>query len=150
MIQKKIYIIYSIIFIMEAYIIPIKNLQRMIKRYNNKILVFNPTYVYSKEQVLLAATLAQRVFENGHNVAKKLPIEFLIRLSGKKQISKAVSFGMKELKDTAGIIILDGEIEKNMGEVEIIKDETLLQKMYELKGENIEKEIYEKMALIDL
>ncbi|HOP09514.1 MAG TPA: KEOPS complex subunit Cgi121, partial [Candidatus Methanofastidiosa archaeon] len=111
---------------------------------------YNPSYVLDKKQAEFAAVLALKAFENGQNIANKLAIEFLVRLSGEKQIKKALAFGMEGLGEIAGIVLLDDEVPDNIQEIPFTPDINMISRKYGVKKKDIEKGIYEKMALVDI
>ncbi|MHC1605571.1 MAG: KEOPS complex subunit Cgi121 [Candidatus Methanofastidiosia archaeon] len=136
---------------MEVHFITAKDLKKL--DLNNKkedIAIFNPDYTSSKEQALLAAKLTIMAFKNGQNIAKRLPIEFLIRISGEKQISKALKFGYDKVGNIAGVVFFKGSLPKDITETGFKKNEEKIRELYQIEGDDLEKGIFEKMALVDV
>ncbi|HPR41640.1 MAG TPA: KEOPS complex subunit Cgi121 [Candidatus Methanofastidiosa archaeon] len=135
---------------MKVFVTTIDNANKLINDCSSNVLIYNPSYVLDKKQAEFAAVLALKAFENGQNIANKLAIEFLVRLSGEKQIKKALAFGMEGLGEIAGIVLLDDEVPDNIQEIPFTPDINMISRKYGVKKKDIEKGIYEKMALVDI
>jgi tRNA threonylcarbamoyladenosine modification (KEOPS) complex Cgi121 subunit len=136
---------------MQAYIIRKQDMTEKLEKNEENILVFNPEYIISKQQALFAAKMAIKAMENGQNIANKLPIEFLVRLSGRKQIAKALEFGPAGIGDTAGIISLQDTTLDNIQEISFMPDEEKIREAYNVPpSQDLARSVYEKMALVDL
>lgn len=136
---------------MEAYIVKEQDLADIIKKNEENILIFNPNYILSKQQALFAAKMAMMAMEKNQNIANKLPIEFLVRLSGQKQIAKALEFGPKGIEDVVGIIVLDSTLRDNIQEISFMANEQKVMRAYDISPhEDLQRAVYEKMALVDL
>jgi len=135
---------------MKVFVTFTRNIEKIREIYPDNTLIYNPKYIINKKQAEFAAILALKAFENGQNIANKLPIEFLVRLSGEKQIKKALSFGMAELEEYAGIVILNGDVPDNMEEISYTPQLDVISGKYRVEKKELEKRIYEKMALVDI
>ncbi len=119
-------------------------------------------------QILSSVHRTYRAFSSSQNIAKDFSIEFLIRLSGKRQIVDAIKMlGIKEdtkngvvicagknLEEIKNIItyILDKfsrEENENFIEIYSKEKEEILRKTYELRSPFIIKEILMKISLIE-
>lgn len=136
---------------MQVQIIKKQDMAEKLEKKEENILVFNPEYVISKQQALFAAKMALKAMENGQNIANKLPIEFLVRLSGRKQINKALEFGPVGIRDVAGIISFEENIVDTIQEISFTPDEEKIREVYGIPpGQDLVRSVYEKMALVDL
>jgi len=135
---------------MKAFVVKKEILHKLIDKYDEAILIYNPDMVLNKNQALFAAKLALIAFQNGQNIAKKMPIEFLIRLSGEKQISKALSFGMDGLKEMAGVVIIGDNVSEDITNIDFTPNVDIISRKYGVSVEGIEKKILEKMSLVDI
>jgi len=60
--------------------------------------------------LLFSAVNALRAFENGSNISKKLAVEFLLFVSGQRQIKKAISMvGVKPETQNVTVVLLGAE-----------------------------------------
>jgi len=135
---------------MKVFVTYKENVKKIMEKHPNDVLIYNPKYVINEKQAEFAAILALKAFENSQNIAKKLPIEFLVRLSGEKQIKKALSFGIEGLDHYAGVVILTDMKIDDIQEIQFNADNDIISRKYGLEKENMEKMIYEKMALVDI
>ena len=136
---------------MRAYIVPNDTAKQLAKAHPSSILIFNPSYVISKEQAIYAAILAQKAMDLGQNIANKLAIEFLVRLSGEKKIKSALQFGPKSINSAAGIVVLDDNVDtNNIQEIEHVPDMEIICRKYAVSPDTAKREIYEKMAMVDV
>ncbi|MEA1994062.1 MAG: KEOPS complex subunit Cgi121 [Euryarchaeota archaeon] len=104
--------------------------------------IFDPQYVVDEEQVLFAYLHMKKAFKRGSNIADDPKIEFLVRLSGKDQISTAIKLGLKDKMERFGVLMPD----KNG--ISSIKGDP--KKIKEFFGTTNKKEIFEKIALIEV
>jgi tRNA threonylcarbamoyladenosine modification (KEOPS) complex Cgi121 subunit len=133
----------------------IKNVQK----WEGKFLFFNPEHVLNENHLRFALWHAKRAFKNGTNIARDLQIEFLVRLSGRRQIKKALEL-MPE--SNYCICILEGTIEEfsEITGVKAMKESFpgTMEKLSHLKRifnignqeENLEKGIFERIAMTDI
>lgn len=136
---------------MQAFIVPKQEAMRLADANPDGILIFNPSFVLSKEQAVFAAILAQKAMELGQNIANKLAIEFLVRLSGERKIQSALQFGPQTIEDAAGIVILDDSIDTHeMHEVDHNPNMEIICGKYAVSIDTAKEEIYEKMAMVDV
>ena len=104
--------------------------------------IFDPEYVIDEEHVLFAYYHTKKAFERGSSVANDPKIEFLVRLSGEPQISKAVQLGIHERMSRIGVLVPEEE-----GISPIIGDK---EKIREFFGTVDKREIFEKIAVIEI
>lgn len=134
------------------------NIER-VQKFEGKFLFFNPEHVLNENHLRFALWHAKRAFNNGTNIARDLQIEFLVRLSGRRQIKKALEL-MPE--SNYCICILKGTIEdfsKTTG-VKAMKEsfpETTeklshLKRIFNVGNEerDLEKGIFERIAMTDI
>ena len=136
---------------MQAHIVEADVAKRIAAQYPDSVLIFNPSYVLSKDQAIFAAILAKKAFESGQNIANKLAIEFLVRLSGQKKIQKALQYGPRDITDIAGIVIVDDGVDREgIRDVPFHVDMEIICRKYGVSPLTAKKEIYEKMAMVDV
>lgn len=104
--------------------------------------IFDPEYVVDEEQVMFAYYLMKRAFERGKNIADDPKIEFLVRLSGRNQISEALKLGLKDKMKKIGVLM-----PKAQGITSINGREEKIKKFY---GTTNKKKIFEKMAMVEI
>ncbi|MFQ6089503.1 MAG: KEOPS complex subunit Cgi121 [Candidatus Methanofastidiosia archaeon] len=97
--------------------------------------LFDPTYVCCIEHALFACRLAQNSIERGENVAKDFRMEFLVRLSGERQIKKALNFGIREGLKVVGILIFHERIDEVLRRFGALRNDSV----FELNQEKIQK-----------
>ena len=74
---------------------------------NSTVQVFNPSPVISLKQIHVAAVSAYLAFKAGVNIARKLEIEFLLRLSADTQIDEALDkMGVKPELNEVGLCVI--------------------------------------------
>lgn len=120
--------------------------------------IFDESKVYGENHVSMALYHTNMAFKNKSNFADDFSLEFLIRLSGEKQIAKAVKFGIKKGFNRIGILVDEA---KKDGIIAILGppvapgkyDEDFIIEYFEIKDIDnqikTEKQIYEKIALLD-
>lgn len=120
--------------------------------------IFDESKTYGLNHIYMALYQTIRAFENKSNFADDFSLEYLIRLSGEKQISKSLNFGLKDGSSRVGVII---DEEKKDGIIEILGpptsagkfDKLFLKRFFEIKDIDnqieTEKKIFEKIALLN-
>lgn len=107
----------------------------------------NPNKVLGKKHLLHCILLTERAFKKGRNIASSPDIEFLLRLSGTRQIDKAIK-QMSPKKEA--LVVVFG---KNAGECyKKAKEQVGWSeiKRLELKSQPGEKDAMERASLLDL
>lgn len=136
---------------MQAHIVEADVAKRIAEQYPDSVLIFNPSYVLSKDHALFAAILAKKVMASGQNIANKLAIEFLVRLSGQKKIQKALQYGPRDIGGVAGIVILDDAVSPDgIINIPFHPDIGMICRKYAVSPHTAKEEIYEKMAMVDV
>ena len=86
---------------------------------NVHLQLIDPTLIVSKKQIMIAIYHTLKAFENKRNTARTEATEFLLRISGKNQISSALElFGIKEESKSILLITFGGDLQENKKEVE--------------------------------
>ncbi len=116
------------------------NKEDILSKYNG--FIFDPDYVIDEEHVIFAYIHMKKALKKKKNIAKDPKIEFLVRLSGETQISKAMKLGIKDNIKRVGVLIPE---EKGASE---IKGD--IKKIKEFFGTVNKKEIFEKIAVMDI
>ncbi len=120
-------------------------------------------------QIISSIYRAYRAFSTAQNIARDLSIEFLIRLSGKRQISDAIKMlGVGIHTRNAVVVCADKDLGKvkniisdilekfskkedeNLLEIYSKEKEEILKKIYEIKSPFIIKEILMKISNIEI
>ncbi|MCK4973579.1 MAG: hypothetical protein KAS52_09670, partial [Candidatus Heimdallarchaeota archaeon] len=95
----------------------IDNLFELIKENQNdsiSIQVIDPTWIVSKKHLQAAVYHTLNAFKNVRNIARGSETELLIRLSGFRQINKAVkAFGINDQTKTLLLIAFGGTYKEN-------------------------------------
>lgn len=120
--------------------------------------IFDESKAYGLKHISMALYQTVQAFKNKSNFADDFSLEYLIRLSGEKQISKALSFGVKNGLNRIGIIVDEDKKEKIIqilghpvapGEY----DKDFIIEYFEITDINnqieTEKKIFEKIALLN-
>lgn len=137
--------------LMRAYVLDTSDALELQRTYPDSVFLYNPTYVLSKEQALFAAAVACRACATGQSLAKKLAVEFLIRLSGERKIAQAVTFGPAGLGEVAGVIFLDDRIDlSGLSERACVPSPQTVAEKYGVDVADLQNAVYEKMALVAL
>ena len=76
-------------------------------------LLIEPSIVQSKEELNLAEFLSKRSFEKKKNIAKKFKYEFLLWLTGKRDIKSAMKVSEPK-NDSAVLILFEGKDKRKM------------------------------------
>ena len=74
--------------------------------------IFDESKTYGTNHISMALYQTIEAFKNNNNFADDFSLEYLIRLSGEKQISKALIFGIKNGATRIGIIVNEEKKEK--------------------------------------
>lgn len=133
------------------------------------IQVIDPTWIVSKEHLQAAVYHTLKAFKNERNIARGSETELLIRLSGFRQIKKAVkAFGINDLTNTLLLIAFGGTYKENETilkrffsniDLEQIENAELpitdIQELLEYYGYEkdsilLEKEVLEKIATAEI
>jgi tRNA threonylcarbamoyladenosine modification (KEOPS) complex Cgi121 subunit len=132
---------------------------KKIQKWEGKFLFFNPEYVLNENHLRFALWHAKKAFKNGTNIARNLQIEFLIRLSGRKQIKKALELMPQR---NYCICILEGTLEEfsKLTGVKTMKESfprteerlSILKRIFNIgnEEEDLEKGIFERIAMTDI
>ena len=129
--------------------------------------IINPTFIVSERHISISVYHTLKAFTNKRNIARDPAAEFLLRVSGNRQIDNALKlFGIKKTCKIALIIAFGGGSEENkkaiqqfLEAVEISKSDQIqihfpllsleeLSKKYQCKNdiETIEKQVLEEIA----
>ena len=81
--------------------------------------IINPKFIVSEKQVLVSIYHTFKAFKQNRNKARDIATEFLLRISGQKQISNALEiYGITETSEMVMVIAFGGKKEENKLEVE--------------------------------
>jgi tRNA threonylcarbamoyladenosine modification (KEOPS) complex Cgi121 subunit len=120
--------------------------------------IFDESKTYGSNHISMALYQTNEAFKNKLNFAEDFSLEYLIRLSGEKQISKALTFGIKNGFNRIGIITEEDNKDKI---IQILGkhvapgryDKDFIIEYFEIKDINnqieTEKQIFEKIALLN-
>ncbi|MBU6998307.1 MAG: hypothetical protein HXS41_05255 [Theionarchaea archaeon] len=128
--------------------------------YGGEAALFNPLFVAGYPHLEFARVHTDRAFKRGTNIARDYPIEFLVRLSASKQIERALKMGIGR-GTLVGVRAEPSVIEKLETFLGTREDSLLdlsLDKEKEIRdffevsgsGKSLQKNIFEKIALIDI
>jgi KEOPS complex subunit Cgi121 len=134
--------------------------RNLLNQYGSEATLFNPRLVAGYPHLEFAQVHTDRAFERGQNVARDYNIEFLVRLSGSKQIEYALEIGIRE-GTLVGVRAEDSvieEMEVHIGNREDSLLDLSAEKEEEIRdffgvsgsGKDLQKNIFEKIALIDV
>jgi KEOPS complex subunit Cgi121 len=134
--------------------------RNLLNRYGSEATLFNPHLVAGYPHLEFAQVHTDRAFERGKNIARDYNIEFLVRLSGSKQIEHALRIGIREgtfvgVKAEYSVI---KRMEVHVGNREDSLLDLSAEKEEEIRdffgvsgsGKDLQKNIFEKIALIDV
>ncbi len=163
---------YSYKFCRKSPRLSIDNLFELIKENQNdsiSIQVIDPTWIVSTKHLQAAVYHTLKAFKNGRNIARGSETELLIRLSGFRQIKKAVkAFGINNQTNTLLFIAFGGTYKENESILERFFSNTDLeqieniqlpitdiQRLLEYYGYDkdsilLEKEVLEKIATVEI
>ncbi|KYC52174.1 MAG: Kinase binding protein [Candidatus Methanofastidiosum methylothiophilum] len=120
--------------------------------------IFDESKTYGSNHISMALYQTVQAFKNKSNFADDFSLEYLIRLSGEKQISKALTFGVKNGSKRIGIIV---DEEKKSNIINILGqpvapgryDKDFIIEYFEIVDIDnqieTEKKIFEKIALLN-
>lgn len=120
--------------------------------------IFDESKAYGINHISMALYQTTQAFKNKSNFADDFSLEYLIRLSGEKQISKALTFGIKNGCNRIGIIVNEEKKEKI---IQILGrpvppgryDKDFIIEYFEITDINnrieTEKTIFERIALLN-
>lgn len=120
--------------------------------------IFDESKTYGSNHISMALYQTVQAFKNKSNFADDFSLEYLIRLSGEKQISKALTFGVKNGSKRIGIIV---DEEKKINIINILGqpvapgryDKDFIIEYFEIVDIDnqieTEKKIFEKIALLN-
>ncbi len=143
--------------VFESQIKDAKKIIEILKK-NGANVIFDESKTYGYNHIYMALYQTNKAFEIKSNFADDFTLEYLIRLSGEKQISKALEFGIKEGLNRIGIITTEENKEKI---IQILGNpiapgkynKDFIKKYFEIKDINnkteTEKKIFEKIALLN-
>jgi KEOPS complex subunit Cgi121 len=81
--------------------------------------IIDPTFIVSKKQLQSAIYHAEKSFENKRNIARNKGNEFVIRLTGKRQISSALKqIGIQKNSQYLLVIVFGSTSKNNIEELE--------------------------------
>ncbi|MCE7742112.1 MAG: hypothetical protein GOP50_06605 [Candidatus Heimdallarchaeota archaeon] len=96
-------------------------LEKLKLKQNKKVRLqlIDPTLIVSEKHLLISIYHTLKAFEQNKNIARDQATEFLLRVSGKKQISNALElFGIKVTCNVIMIIAFGGSSDENKEAVE--------------------------------
>ncbi len=135
----------------------IEDPQKMISLYGKRAALFNPALVAGYAHLEFARIHTDTAFKRGENIAREYFIEFLVRLSGRRQIEKALDIGIRK---GTNLGIMGEEEVIMMIEKDLTRDDSLLllteekeekiREFFEVSGSGkiLHKNIFEKIALV--
>lgn len=138
----------------------IENPQKVVNQYGKRAALFNPALIAGFVHVEFALMHTEKAVTRGENIARDYTIEFLVRLSGRKQIEKALEIGLK--KGTYIGVLAEESCIQEMEEDFLNRDDSLLKLTPEKEdcikdfydvtgtGKDLQKQIFEKIALLSL
>ena len=143
-----------------------------LNQYSNVHLqLVDPSLIISKRHIQIAIYHTQKNFKHGQNIARDQSTEFVLRISGKKQISSALElFGVKGNTKIILVLAFGGKASENeeavksfIKQIKIPEDNLVeikfpiltyeeLNKTYQCEDNfrDIEKCVLEKMALLTI
>ena len=134
--------------------------ENLVTSFGNQIAFFNPLYVAGVEHLTFALIHTNHAFEHEENIARTYMIEFLVRLSGRKQIEKALEISIKEgtrigifSKEDLPHTLQPILSQRNDSLFDLsIQKEKYLQQFFEVSGsgKQLQKQIFEKIALLSV
>jgi KEOPS complex subunit Cgi121 len=138
----------------------IKEPQNLVSQYGMHAALFNAGLVAGQEHLEFARVHTDKAIANGENIARDYNIEFLVRLSGRSQIDKALDIGVR--KGVYLGIMADESVVAALEEQVGTRDDTLLELTAEKEkdiqiffdvsgsGKELQRKIFEKIALVSI
>jgi len=112
------------------------------KKDNVHLQILDPTFIVSEKQIIAALYHTKKAFQRENNIARDFTTEFLLRLSGKRQISNAINFlGIKDSCINILIIAFGEKKEEIEYEFDVI---------LETISKNIDLQIKKKLPITSL
>jgi len=112
------------------------------KKDNVHLQTLDPTFIVSEKQIIAALYHTKKAFQRENNIARDFTTEFLLRLSGKRQISNAINFlGIKDSCSNIMIIAFGEKKEETKHEFDVI-----LEKI----SKNIDMQTKKKLPIMSL
>ena len=137
----------------------VDNPQNVVNAFGKRAALFNPGLVAGVPHVMFAWVSTERAVERGECIARSYFIEFLVRLSGRGQIEKALAIGLQ--KGTYIGVAADADVVAAMEE-QFKRDDSLfaltkekeenIREFFEVfgSGKVLQKNIFEKIALLSV
>ncbi len=134
--------------------------QNIVNFYRKRAALFNPELVAGYPHLQFAQVHTDMAFARGENIARDYTIEFLVRLSGRKQIEKALDIGIR--RHTFVGVLAEEDVIRSMEEKFENRNDSLLELTKEKEedirkffsvfgsGKVLQKNIFEKIALLSL
>jgi tRNA threonylcarbamoyladenosine modification (KEOPS) complex Cgi121 subunit len=138
----------------------VDNPQNVVNAFGKRAALFNPGLVAGVPHVAFAWVSTKRAVERGECIARSYFIEFLVRLSGRGQIEKALAIGLQ--KGTYIGVAADSDVIAVMEEQFKERDDSLfaltkekeesIREFFEVSGSGkvLQKNIFEKIALLSV
>ena len=89
-------------------VVRVDSVQDFIKRVDCTVTFLNADYVASREHAEFAARKAIKAWTEGRRVARTLAIEVMLYAAATRQISKAMTMGLKEGDNRVVAVVIDG------------------------------------------
>lgn len=143
-----------------AFPLSIDDPQNMVNCYGKRAALFNPELVAGYPHLEFAKIHTDIAFARGENFARDYNIEFLVRLSGRNQIEKALDIGIGK-GTCVGVFAEEDVIEIIEGQVKN-RDDSLLEltpakeegirRFFEVSGSGkvLQRNIFERIALLSV
>jgi KEOPS complex subunit Cgi121 len=132
--------------------------QKMVSHYGKSAALFNPELVAGFPHLEFARLHTDTAFERGENIARGYGIEFLVRLSGRNQIEKALDIGVNKgtfvgvLAEKEVLETIEADLKHRDDSLfELTKEkEVKIQQFFQVSGcgKTLQKRIFEKIALL--
>lgn len=133
--------------------------QNVVEAYGKRAALFNAGLVAGLPHAEFARVHTDLAFKRGVNVARSREIEFLVRLSGRRQIEKALEIGV--VKGAYMGVLAEDDVIRDMEEkwerddslFEVTEEkERRIREFFEVegKGKMLQKNIFEKIALVSV
>jgi tRNA threonylcarbamoyladenosine modification (KEOPS) complex Cgi121 subunit len=134
--------------------------QNLVSQYGMHAALFNAGLVAGQEHLEFARVHTDKAIANGENIARDYNIEFLVRLSGRSQIEKALGIGVR--KGVYLGIMADENVVAALEDKVGTRDDILLELTAEKEkdiqmffgvsgsGKELQRKIFEKIALVSI
>lgn len=138
----------------------VDNPQNVVNAYGERAALFNPGLVAGYPHLEFARVCTDHAVERGESIAREYFIEFLVQLSGRRQIEKALAIGIQ--KGAYVGVFADSDVVALMEEQFKERDDSLLaltrekeesiREFFEISGSGkvLQKNIFEKIALLSV